>query len=116
MPAGVELALVVASGIDTVHHRGIGGKNAMRGIVLLCFAEIADGKIGQKIGKRALCLRDKGSPIGEEKDIFHPPVAKKNVHKRDGGARFARPVAMTRSALRRFFSSMLWQTALIACS
>ena len=54
MPAGVELALVVASGIDTVHHRGIGGKNAMRGIVLLCFAEIADGKSGKDWKTRAL--------------------------------------------------------------
>ena len=42
MSAGEKFPLVVTRRIDNIHHRGIGRKNTMRGIVLLCFAKITD--------------------------------------------------------------------------
>ena len=53
MAAGEELAMLVLHIVDAVHHGLIGGEHAVGGIVVLLFAEVRAGKIGQEIDKAA---------------------------------------------------------------
>ena len=89
MPARKQLALLILDRVDHVHHRLIGGKDAVRGIIVLFLAEIRHRKIGQQIHKIALRLCHQRIAVGKEQDILHPTVLQQHVAQRDHRARLA---------------------------
>ena len=76
MPAGEEFALLVLYTVDGVVHGLIGGKYAVRCVVILLLAEIGNGEIGQQIHKAALGLRYQTVAVSKEENIFHPTMLK----------------------------------------
>ena len=66
MPAGEEFAILVLYTVDDIVHGLIGRKDAVSGVVILLFAEVSNGEIGQQIHKAALCLRDQTVAVGKE--------------------------------------------------
>jgi len=79
MPAGEEFALLVLYTVDDVVHGLIGGKYAVRCVVILLLAEIGNGEIGQQIHKAALCLGDQTVAVSKKQDILHPAVLKQHI-------------------------------------
>ena len=55
----------------------------MRRIVVLFFAQVRRGKIGQKVGKVAFRLHDQRVSVGKEQDVSDPPLLQKNVAQSD---------------------------------
>ena len=83
MTAGKKFAFIIMNVINTVHHSLICRKYAMRRIIIFLFAQICNRKIRKQIDKTSLCLCHQRSTISQEKDVFHPPLFKKNFAKSD---------------------------------
>ena len=79
VPAGEEFALLVLYTVDDVVHGLIGGKYAVRCVVILLLAEIGNGEIGQQIHKAALGLRDQTVAVSKEENIFHPTMLEQHI-------------------------------------
>jgi len=79
VPAGKELALLILHAVNDIVHGLIGRKDAVSGVVILLFAEVSNGEIGQQIHKAALCLRDQTVAVGKKQDVFHPAMLKQHV-------------------------------------
>ena len=79
MPAGKKLAVFILYAVNDIVHGLIGGKYAVRCVVILLLAEIGNGEIGQQIHKAALGLRDQTVAVSKEENIFHPTMLEQHI-------------------------------------
>ena len=77
--AGKELAVLILHAVNDIVHGLIGRKDAVSGVVILLFAEVSNGEIGQQIHKAALCLCDQTVAVSKKQDVFHPAMLKQHV-------------------------------------
>ena len=89
MAAGKQLSLFVAHRVDAVHHRLIGGKNAVSRVVVFLLAKIRHGKLRQQIDEAPLRLRNEGIAVGQEQDILRPALLQKHLAESDDRPRLA---------------------------
>ena len=79
VPTGKELAVFILYAVNDIVHGLIGGKYAVRCVVILLFAEVSNGEIGQQIHKAALGLGDQTVAVSKEENIFHPTMLEQHI-------------------------------------